>query len=80
MSNSTSSCHRALLIQYTTMISRSVILACFLAGSSAAFAVQQPSPPTFSVRSSVLESSNVLRMSGGEAELSVSFDGRKENP
>ena len=54
------------------MISRSVILACFLAGSSAAFAVQQPPPPAFAVRSNVLQTSNVLRMSGGDApELSV---------
>lgn len=52
------------------MVSRSIILACFLAGSSAAFAVQQPAPPTFAVRSNVLQSSNVLRMSGGEVELS----------
>jgi len=52
------------------MISRSVILACFLAGSSSAFAVQQPPPPTFAVRSNVLQQSNVLRMSGGDADLS----------
>lgn len=53
------------------MISRSVIIACLLAGTSAAFAVQQPTPPTFAVRSNVLQNSNVLRMSGGDApELS----------
>lgn len=50
---------------------RSVILAFFLAGSSAAFAIQQPK--AMGVRSSLLDS-KVLKMSGGEStpELSVS--------
>lgn len=47
------------------MLRRTVLLACFLFGSSAAFAVVQPTPtpPAFAVRS------NVLKMSGGDAEL-----------
>ena len=53
------------------MVGRSVFLACFLAGSSAAFAVQQPVAPTFAARSSIIHKSNVLNMAGGEAELSV---------
>jgi len=50
---------------------RSVILAFFLAGSSAAFAIQQPK--AMGVGSSLLDS-KVLKMSGGEStpELSVS--------
>jgi hypothetical protein len=61
------------------MISRSVVLGCFLAGSSAAFAVHQPAPPAYGVRSKVIESSNVLRMSGGQdPELSVRNVGNQE--
>ena len=64
------------------MVGRSVFLAaCFLAGSSAAFAVQQPVAPTFAARSSLIHhKSNVLNMSGGDAapELSVSILRKKK--
>jgi len=59
---------------YATMFGRSVLLAYFLVGSSAAFAVrQQPAPPAFDVRSHVhIEKSNSLGVSGRDSpELSV---------